>query len=252
MKRKSFNLVSLILIVIVILALVVLSVYLINKPSKRGKNKENTSDNQTEVANVNSSNHKSKKLDESFFDSLEYLDAREETTEGSNEEPTEEISEVLPEETSQEEPVSTDNVQTINNHTFKLSTTAEATVSENSSTNTQELKINYPNYNFRIIFSTDSSTNFENLKSSSGLKSLIESKYKVSVSDSIRSGTLNGLNLIICSISDNEGSAYLLFTPLNDSEVAYAKIYNKENNQNLLDDLSDSLNEISSIISSVE
>ena len=45
---------------------------------------------------------------------------------------------------------------------------------------------------------------------------------------------------------------YLLFTPLNDSEVAYAKLYDTDNSSNLLSDLSEPLNNISKVIDSME
>ena len=50
-------------------------------------------------------------------------------------------------------------------------------------------------------------------------------------------------------VIDNNGIGYCLFTPLSDSETLYVKIYNISDNQTLIDDLSNPIDEISSILS---
>ena len=252
MRRKSFNLISLILAVMLIILLVVLSVYFINR-TKNSDNKSSKEDStSTETASSESSS-KATTLDSDFLNSLKNIEENGTTTSEENNNTSENTNannNNAENEENQNESQSDEYTLNFNNHTYKFKKPIQATVTSN--TNVPEIEINYPDYNFKFLYNTDSSTSFEKLKSSPDLKNLIESKYKVTVSDSLKTGTLNNLNIIICSISDNGTPAYLLFTPLNDSEVASVKIYNTKDTQSTIDDFSKPLDEISSIISNVD
>lgn len=234
MRRKSFSLVFLILIVTLVVFLVIVLVSLINKPKKE----TNTTNNQINKTIIN-------KLDSSFIESLNDIASTDSnTSEGTS-------SQAQPQPTPQETNDQEFNSISLNNHNYKLSKTAQASIID-SATGEKEIKYELTDKNFTIFYGSNSEKTFQDFKSTQDLTEYIESKYGLSLTSKLKTGTINGLDLIICSASENSKPIYLLFTPLTDSEIAYAKIYNQTNENELLQDISDPLNEISSIILSKE
>lgn len=240
MRKKSINLILLIFIILLIISLVITSVYLINYSNKSEEDDESTSSNEntshielqlTNVSSENNDTHSTDTNENSILSSLNNFEDIE------NNEDTNDIPE--------------NSTLILNNHIYTFDNSVEASVVENSS-NKQELQIKYLNYNFQISLNTDSSMTFEDLKNNSSLKDYLESNYDINITSSLKSGTLENLNIIICTISDNKGQAYFVITPLNNAEVAYIKIYNTNDNQVLIDDLSNPIDQISSIISNVK
>ena len=239
MRKKSINLILLIFIILLIIVLIITSVYLINhsnndseKDDESTSSKENTSHVELQLTNVTSENNEIQATNtNSILNSLNNFEDIGNTENANN--------------------ISENSTLILNNHIYSFDNSVEASVVENSS-NKQELQIKYLNYNFQISLNTDSSMTFEDLKNNSSLKDYLESNCNINITSSLKSGTLENLNIIICTISDNKGQAYFIVTPLNNSEIAYIKIYNTDDNQILIDDLSDPIDQISSIISNVK
>lgn len=232
MRRKSFSLVLLIFIVSLVVFLVILLVSLINRPQK-GKNINNQTSKTVE-----------KKLDSAFIESLNDIESEtEEQSSDNNDVPQNSDSEQLDDNnaTSVE----------LNNHSYKLKSEAQASIVD-SLTEKKELRYELPEKSYVIQYGSNADKNFQDFKSTDNLKSYIETEYGVTLTSSLKTGKISGLDLVICSASEDSKQIYLLFTPLTDSETAYAKIYNKANENELLNDIAEPLNEISSIISSKE
>ena len=230
MRRKSFSLVLLILIIISVLAIVVLSIHLINKPHNDDNN--NKSDNQ-QTENLNT-------VDDSGSSSL-----NNNTTSNVN------STTQVPTNTVEPAPVSENNVITLNNHSYKFGSDVSAEESEDTN-GKKVIKYSRSGKKYSIIYGSIPDNKIDDLKNEANLSEYIETEYKVKLTSGVKAGNLSNLDLVICSISENGNAAYLLFTPLKNSEVAYAKIYNSENIAELVPDLNDSLNEVSSIISSIQ
>ena len=107
-------------------------------------------------------------------------------------------------------------------------------------------------YKSNKIFNTDNKISFDTLKSTNDLQNYISNTYNLNITSSLKSGNINNLDIIIFTISDDTGVGYCIFTKLNDSEVAYAKIYNTENSSKLISDLSNPITKISAVIASMQ
>lgn len=239
MRRKSFSLVLLILIIVLVVFLVILLVSLINKPHKKSDDKNQTS--QT-VEN---------KLDASFIESLNDIASSDEESPQSNDQTTQEE-----DATKQDQNVPKTNSEetvlfNLNGYDYRITKNAKTLLVDSVSGN-QEMMYELNDKPFTINYGSNSEKTFQELKASEDLTSYIESKYGITLTSKLKTGNINNLDLIICSASEGEKQIYLLFTPLTDSEIAYAKIYNKTNINELLSDISEPLSEISSIISSKE
>ena len=240
MRRKSFSLVLLIFIIIAVIFIVIFSLSLING---FGNKKENKNKNETEVAKTNETSENV--LDSSFFDSLEVIENGADNTTNS----TPVTNTTAPDENTNTD--STKNSISLNNHSYNLNSTVKASVKK-ASNGRQELDVTYPDKKYTITYGTDNSKSFEDLKDDENIKNTIEKSYNVTVTSALKQGTVSNMNLIICTVSEDNTVAYFLITPLKDNEVAYSKIYNSEDNKSLINDLSDPLNSVSSIISSMQ
>ena len=138
----------------------------------------------------------------------------------------------------------------LNNHTYKMKENIDATLVQNN--NSSAIQIKYPDYNYKMIFNTSSTINFTDLKNHSELKSYLESTFNLKITSTLKSGNINNMDVILFTISDTTGNGYCVFTPLNDSEVAYAKLYDTNNSADLLSDLTEPLSNISEIIANME
>lgn len=232
-RRKSINLILLIFIILSIITLIIIAVYLINHTSENDKTENNsievgmeTNNNQTETNISENTNNVLNSIEN--FENFEDINTNETSPQSSYD----------------------SNTLTFNDHVLTFDDSIHASIIQNS--NTPELQLNYPDFNFKMIVNTNNSTTFENLKSNTSLKNYLESNYNVSITSPLKSGNINNLDIIICTISDNNNNAYFIITPLNDSEILYSKIYNTSNNQTLIEDLSKPLEEISSLISKLQ
>lgn len=251
MRRKSFSLVLLIFIVVAVILTVVFSISLINGFGSNNHNSKDKSKkkNETEVSQTN--NISENILDNSFFDSLDVIENgvtnTVNSTSTSNSAGTSNTT--VPQENTNSVP--TENLVSLNNHSYKFDSSVQATA-KTASNGKQELQITYPEKKYTINYGTDSSKSFEDLKNDADIKTTLENSYNITVTSALKQGTVSNMNLIICTVTEDNKTAYFLATPLKDNEIAYAKIYNSENSQSLVDDLSDPLASVSSVISSVQ
>ncbi len=232
-RRKSINLILLIFIILFIITLIIITVYLINHSNESDKTENNsievgmeTNNNQTET-NISENTNNVLNLVEDF-ENFEDINTNESSTQSSYD----------------------SNTLTFNDHVLNFDDSIHASIIQNS--NTPELQLNYPDFNFKMIINTSKSTTFEDLKNNTSLKNYLESNYNISITSSLKSGNINNLDVIICTISDNNTMAYFIITPLNNSEILYSKIYNTSNDQTLIEDLSKPLEEIASLISKLQ
>ena len=242
-KRKSINLILIIFIILVIIALIILAVYLTTLSNENNNTSENneitqneqnnsiqmgveTNTNQTETNNLEDTN--------STYNSIENLDDFEDITTNEIEDQTSSESQSL----------------TFNNHTLTFDSSVDASIVQNNGTS--ELQLNYTDFNLQMLLGTDSSATFEDLKNNTSLNTYLESTYNMTITSSLKTGNISNLEVIICTMSDTNGQAYFIITPLNDYEIIYSKIYNTSDSQSLIEDLSKPLEELSVIISNLQ
>lgn len=114
----------------------------------------------------------------------------------------------------------------------------------------QYIQLDYNGYIYKV--NTDS-TSFSDIKNKSDLKTTLNQKYKINITSDIKAGNHNGLELILCTISENDSIGYFIITPLNESEIIFVEIYNSIDPSILISDLTNPLNDISAkIISSIQ
>lgn len=241
-RRKSINLFLLILILLILIILIILIVYLQKNSDESSDKNENLTN--TDQISLNLSVEENS-LNSTYNNVVNYDDFEDinnisnSTTEN-----------VIDNNTTNQTAIPSANKLTLNGHTFTFNTSVEASIIQSGTT--PELQIIYPDSNYKMIFNTDTSVTFDNLKTNTSIKSFLESKYNLSITSDVKSGTVSNLDIILFTISENNNPAYFIITPLSNSEIAYAKIYNTADITNLIPDLSDPLSEISSMISNLE
>ena len=231
-KRKSISLILIIFIILLVATLVIIIAKFLQKSNSDNLAEENT--NSSVELSVNSVDN---------FDDISSDNSIENTTN------TVEENNSL-QNTSTSNTTNEQKSLTLNNHTYKMEENVDATLVQNN--NSSAIQIVYPDYNYKMIFNTSSTINFTDLKNHSDLKNYLESTFNLKITSTLKSGNINNVNVILFTISDTTGNGYCVFTPLNDSEVAYAKLYDTDNSSNLLSDLSEPLNNISKVIDSME
>lgn len=226
-KTKKISLFLLIIIVLFVIALIFTIINIFSSSSAVSENEKTSNQNLNLELSINSDQ------ENSASSSYNIIDDFADFTDISN---TEQIF----------NDDSSDNALTLNNHTFTFEESVDASIISDS--NTSALQILNQGSDSKIILNIDNSINFETLKSTPSLRNYLETKYNISITSDVKSGKIQNLNVILFTISDNNGVAYFVITPLNDSEVIYSKIYNKSDMSNLINDLSKPIDEISSII----
>ena len=237
-KRKSISLILIIFIILLVATLVIIIAKFLQKSNSDNLAEENT--NSSVELSVNSVDN---------FDDISSDNSIENTTNTVDTNNTVEENNSL-QNTSTSNTTNEQKSLTLNNHTYKMKENVDATLVQNN--NSSAIQIVYPDYNYKMIFNTSSTINFTDLKNHSDLKNYLESTFNLKITSTLKSGNINNVNVILFTISDTTGNGYCVFTPLNDSEVAYAKLYDTDNSSNLLSDLSEPLNNISKVIDSME
>lgn len=220
--------ISLFLLIIIVLFIIALIFTIINIFSSTNAQSE---ENNTKVELSLDSNKISSSEEPNIINNYNFLQDLESFTDISN-----------PENLNEE----SNSTFTLNNHTFKFDDSTEASIIDDF--NGSALQILNSNSESKIILNTDNSVNYETLKSTPSLRNYLETKYNISITSDVKSGKIQNLNIILFTISDDNGVAYFVITPLNDSEIIYSKIYNKSDMSSLINDLSQPIDEISSII----
>lgn len=236
-KRKSISLILIVFITLLITALVIIIAKFLQKSDDDNLAEENT--NSGIEISVNS-------VDD--FDAISSENSIENTTNTVDTNNTIENNSLQNDSTSNTTTAEPSKL-TLNNHTYKMNEDIDATLVQNN--NNSAIQIIYPDYNYKMIFNTSSTINFTDLKNHSELKNYLESTFNLKITSTLKSGKINNVDVILFTISDTTGNGYCVFTPLNDSEVAYAKLYDTSNSSNLLSDLTEPLNNFLEVIASM-
>ena len=131
----------------------------------------------------------------------------------------------------------------LNNHTYKFSNNQSVSLENNNSNQ----YVKYEHDDFVIRMNTDT-LYYNNLKKKTDIKEFLQSNYKIEITSDVKSGNINGMNIIVCTFTEKNNAGYLVITKLNESEIAYFKIYRKSDMTNLISNIAQPLEDISSII----
>ena len=246
-KKKSVNLILILFIIFLLIALVFIGIKFLNTDDSEETENETNITNVSMTVNVSTENSISNTLTNSV-NNLDDFESIENTNTLSNNILNSTNNTISNNTTNQNSTTPTqsqnqENTVTLSNHTYSLPNTLNFSKKTNGAIG-DYLLLKYPNYEFEIEYMTYNS-NFNTLKTSSSLKKFLEDTFKVSITSDLKSGNLKNLDLIACSISDNSKPAYLIITPLNDTEIICTKIYNTNDSTKLISDLSDPLERIS-------
>ena len=154
-----------------------------------------------------------------------------------NEIPTEENTPKEPEQT----PLSLDE------HIYNFKDLGEASLKGDGVNQYIELKKG----NILYKIKTEKST-FADTLNKEGLKEYLESTYQITITSELKTGTVNNIQMIICSIADGSSVGYFIITPLNDSEILSLKVFDANNQFALIQDLSEPINDIDSIKTNIQ
>lgn len=231
-RRKSINLVLLIFIILIIITVIITTVYLINNSNEETNNKDDSTNKVSENI-VNTIDNNIPEISNTETNSIPDFNDFDDINNTENVTPT----------------ATQSNNISFNNRELHFDNSVHASIVHTN--NKPELELIYDNLNFKITACTDK-VSYESLKTNQSVKNYLESAYNISINSPIKSGTINNLDIIVCTISDSSTNAYFIITPLNDSEILYSKIYNTSNAQSLVDDLSKPLDEISSLLSKLK
>lgn len=233
-KRKSINLFLIIFILLFISILILFVVNIIaNKKQETSKLSQNNEENNSAVQFTVDSNNTEDTSDFDDISSINSVNTNESTVQNTNNSNTQ-----------------NEKTLSLNHHSYVFDQSTQASLIKDN--NVETLQILYPDFQYKILYNTDNSINYENLRNQSNLKSYLEDNYNFQITSNLKTGTINNMNMIIFTFSDNIGIGYCIFTSLNDSEIAYAKIYNTDNNKELIADLSNPITKLSLIISSMK
>lgn len=236
-RRKKINLWLLILIILFIVAIVFTIIHMSNSSKANSDNRysKKSSDN---VINRESSGSTIGKVNsyDSFSD-IAIVPDNTGTVEMYNEIPAEESTPQEPEQT----PLS------LNEHTYNFKDLGESSLTGEG--NNQYVELKKENILYRI--KTEKST-FNDTLNKEGLKAYLESTYGVTITSEIKTGTVDNIQMIICSIADGNSVGYFIITSLNDSEILCLKVFDANNQFALIQDLSEPINDIDSIKTNIQ
>ncbi len=234
-RKKSINLFILVLIVLLVIALIITIFKLFINPQNTDDSISNDTSQDTQVK-------VSLETNSSSFNEVENI-----TDSNISQNTLNNIVDVSTSNSLNENTTSSQSRSlSLNNHDFTFNKSAQISLVQDN--NKSAIQAIYSDFNYKMLLNTDT-ISFNDLKNITSLKDYIQNTYQVSITSNLKTGILNNLDLILFSISDNNGIGYCLFTPLSDSETLYVKIYNISDNQTLIDDLSNPIDEISSILS---
>lgn len=251
MKTKKINLSLLLLIVLFIIAIIFTIIHINNSSKANSDSRYSNINSQSSNKNNIVTSLKNRETNGSrigVVDSFSNFHDIDESTASDSRSSNVTTSIVTNENESQEATPSTElHIVKANNHTYTFDNNYAISLKNDGPDQYVELK--YKNFLYKV---NTTSISFSELKSNQNLKEYIEKTYKLQVTSDIKSGSFCGNNLIICTIAENNEVAYLLITPLNDSEILVLKIFNNKNKSAMIEDLTEILNNISTLKSSIQ
>ena len=146
---------------------------------------------------------------------------------------------------------------------------------ENEENNSQDIELGGHKYNYQELGSaslkgddsykyvelkkgdtlyriTTATSSFDDTKGKENLKSYLENTYKIQITSELKIGSLNGINMIICTMAETTSVGYFIITPLNDNETICMKVYDANNLFGLIKDLSVPINDIDALKSNIQ
>ena len=106
-------------------------------------------------------------------------------------------------------------------------------------------------FSYPLSLRTDKAT-FSDTLNKEGLKSYLESTYGITITSELKTGTVNNIQMIICSMADGSSVGYFIITPYSDSEILCLKVFDANNQYALIQDLSEPINDIDSIKTNIQ
>ena len=235
-RRKKINLWLLILIILFIVAIVFTIIHMMNSSNANSDSRYSQKENSSNVVNKEYSGSRIGKVDS--YDSFSDI----ENDSGSTKKV--EMYNTIPEETS--EPKKKEPLK-LNEHTFNYNDIGESSIQGEISNQYIELKKGDLLYKI----TTEKST-FDDILHKEELKKYIEDTYKLQITSELKTGTVNNVKMIICTIADTNSVGYLIVTPLNDTEVLFLRANNANNPFALIEDLSGPFNDIPTIKTNIQ
>ncbi|MBR2744676.1 MAG: hypothetical protein IKE01_05220 [Clostridia bacterium] len=237
-KRKiKIDLWFLILTILFIIALVFTIIHICNSAKantddyydKQPQNTIASSTTNSSSSNVKSNNSINNKIDLNSLDDFSIINNTVSSTTDSN--------------NSEQASPNVEKKYKLNNHIYKFDETKKVMLNTGSANQNLELQTD----TYVLKMNTDTMY-YDSLKSKEDLSGFFQKNYQITADSNIKSGTLQDLNVILCSFKEDNKTGYFIVTKLNESEIIYFKVYNKVDMSSLIDDLSQPLDEISSII----
>lgn len=260
-RRKKINLWLLILIVLFIVAIVFTTIHMLNSSKANSDNRYSQKDDNSVASNIvnrESSGSKIGRVDSySSFSDIEN-GASNNKVEMYDEIPNDANSSDSPASASHNgmdgllpnvTPSTPEKAQpvTLKNHTYSFQNLGEYSITGAPSYEFVELKKG--NHLYRLSVEKSS---FNDILSKDGLKSYLEKTFNVQVTSELKTGTINDMQMILCSVADSCSVGYFIITPFNDSEVLCVKVYDANNQMALIKDLSEPLNDINTIKANIQ
>lgn len=245
-RRKKISLFLLILITLFIIALIFTVIHIFNN-SKANSDlniNENMTINLSAEESENKISNTNNKISSNLFNNFnDFNDFVEISTNNNQSENT-----INQQQNSLNnnisEPTEVQNTELeLNSHKYEFNNTEKASlITENSN---QYIQIKKSTCILNI--NTDT-LNYSSLKTQKNLKSFLSKNYNLNITGDIKTGKIKNIDIIVFAFSENNSIGYFIISPLNDTEIIYSKVYNIEDASILIKDLSEPIDEISSII----
>ncbi|MBR2704243.1 MAG: hypothetical protein IKE91_02120 [Clostridia bacterium] len=237
-RRKKINLWLLILIILFIVAIVFTIIHMSNS------SKANSDSRYSEKTNNNTIN---KELQGSTIGKVDSYDSFSNITVVPNESGTVEMYNEIPTESVTPTPVAEPEPVKLNDHTYSFKELGEFSLQGSEPAQYVELKKGDILYRLNT-----EKTTFNDMLNKEGLQAYLETTYNIKVTSELKTGTINDIQMIICSMADGSSVGYFIITPLNDSEVLCMKVFDANNQLALIKDLSEPIKDIDSIKTNIQ
>lgn len=241
-RRKKINLWLLILIVLFIVAIIFTFIHMTNSTNANSDNRYTQSSTITSnEVNKEYSGSKIGKVDsyDSFLD-IENGGSSTISNETQNDKTPTSIEAPIPEVFSASTLGNTSSPLILGDHKYSFQNLGEAYLKGTGSE--QYVVLRRENYIYQI--STEKSC-FSELLKRADLKSYIESSYNIQITSELKTGTIDGTQIIICTIADTTSVGYLIITSLNENESMFIRVLDANNMFALIQDLSNPISDIS-------
>ncbi len=240
-RRKKINLWLLILIILFIIAIVFTIIHMSNSSKAN-------SDSRYSERNDNTVN---KELNGSTIGKVDSYDSFSDISVVPNGSGTVEMYNEIPNSNTNPESSTSPQVENepvkIADHIYSFKNLGDFSISGQEQNQFVDLKKGNLLYRLRA-----EKVSFNDVLGKEGLKSYLETTYNIQVTSELKTGTVNDIQMIICTIADGSTVGYLIITPLNDQEVVCLKVYDANNQLALIKDLSEPINDINSIKTNIQ